>query len=72
MVRSNTFCLLHAIEMVLYMDHDKVVTLDTMESSILGHLASNIKCYKLFHTGHVLKDAQEYFKLEHIVKMYSI
>ena len=39
-----------------------MVTLDNMESSILHHLASNANYYKLFHTGHVLKDAQRYFK----------
>ena len=44
------------------MDHDEMVTLDTIESSILDHLASNVNYYKLFHTGHVLKDTQRYFK----------
>ena len=33
-----------------------------MESTILDHLASNVNYYKLFHTGHALKDAQRYFK----------
>ena len=61
-VRSDGFCFLHIVGMVLYMDHDEMVTLDTMESSILDHLASNVNYYKLFHTGHVLKDTQRYFK----------
>ena len=61
-VRPNGFCFLHAVEMVLYMDHDEVVTLDSMESTILGHLAANVKYYQLFHTGDVLKDAERYFK----------
>ena len=50
--------------MVLYMDHDEMVTLYNMESSILDHLAANLNYYKLFHTGHVLKNAQRYFKFE--------
>ena len=62
MVRSNGFCFLHAVGMVLYMDHDEMVTLDTMESNILDHMASTVNYYKLFHTGHVLKDTQRYFK----------
>ena len=57
MVRSDGLCFLHTVGMVLYMDHD-----NTMESSILDHLASSVNYYKLFHTGHVLKDAQRYFK----------
>ena len=61
-VRSDGFCFLHAVEMVLYMDHDEVVTLDSMESTILGHLESNANYYKLFHTGYVLKDTKKYFK----------
>ena len=48
--------------MVLLMDHDEVVTLDTMESTMLDHLASNVNYSKLFHTEHVLKDTQRYFK----------
>ena len=61
-VRSSGFCFLHAVGMVLYMDHDEVVTLDTMGSSILDHLVCNVNYYKLFHTGHVLKNAQRCFK----------
>ena len=48
--------------MVLYMDHDEVVTFDSMESTILGHLAVYVNYYKMFHTGDVLKDAKRYFK----------
>ena len=62
-VRPNGFCFLHAVEKILYMDHDKVVTLDSMESTIQGHLVANVKYYKLFHTGDVLKDTERYFKL---------
>ena len=62
MVRSDGFCFLHAVGMVLYMDHDEMITLDNTESSILDHLASSVNYYKLFHTGHVLKDTQRYFK----------
>ena len=59
---SDGFCFLHAVEKGLYSDHDEVVTLDSMESTILDYLASNVKCYKLFHTGHALKDVQRYFR----------
>ena len=48
--------------MILDMDHDEVVTLDNTESSILDHMASNVNYYKLFHTGHALKDTHRYFK----------
>ena len=41
-VRANRFCFLYAVEMVLYMDHDEVVTIDRMESIILGRLAVNV------------------------------
>ena len=45
------------------MGHDEVVTLDSMESIILGHLVANVKYYKLSHTGDVLKETGRYFKL---------
>ena len=61
-VRNDGFCFLHAVGVVLYINHDEVVTLDSMESTILGHLVSNVNYYKLFHTGDVLKDAQRYLK----------
>ena len=62
MVMSDGFCFLHAVGMALYMGHDERVTLDNMESRRLDHLASSVYYYKLFHTGHVVKDAQRYFK----------
>ena len=37
-VRGDGFCFLNAIDMVLYCDHNEVVTFDSMESTILGHL----------------------------------
>ena len=43
------------------MEHDEVITSDSMESR-LSHLASNINCYKVFHTGDILKDAEKCFK----------
>ena len=62
-VRSNGFCFLHAVCMEqLYMDHDEMVTLDNTESGILDHMVANLNYCKLFHTGHVLKDMQRYFK----------
>ena len=61
-VRASGFCFLHAVHMLLHMDHDEVVTFDTIESTILGHLAANVNYYKLFHTGDILKDAERYFK----------
>ena len=61
-VRVNGFCFLKAVDMVLSCDHNEVVTFDNMESTILGHLVANVKYYKLFHTGDILKDAQRYFK----------
>ena len=48
-VRADRLCFLHAVEMVLYMDYDEVVTFGSMESTILGHLAANANYYKLFH-----------------------
>ena len=59
--RANGFCFLHAVDMVSYMDHDEVVTFNSMESIILGHLLANVRYYKLFNTGDVLKDAGRYF-----------
>ena len=40
-VITGDFCFLHAVEMLLYMDHDEVVTFDSMERTILGHLVAN-------------------------------
>ena len=39
-----------------------MVTLDSMEGTILNHLASSVNYYKLIHVGHVLKDALRYLK----------
>ena len=61
-VRSDGFCFLHAVSMILAMDHDELITLDKMQSSILDHMEANVNYYKCFHTGHVLKDAKRYFK----------
>ena len=61
-IRFCRFCFLHTVSMILDMDHDEVVTLDNMESSILDYMPSNVNYYKQFHTGHVLKDIQRYFK----------
>ena len=61
-VKANEFCFLHAVEMVLYMDHDEVVSFDSMESTILGHIGANVNYKTLFHTGDVLKDTERYLK----------
>ena len=39
-----------------------MVSFDSMESTILGHPVANVRYYKLFHTGDVLKDVDRYFK----------
>ena len=44
------------------MDHDEIVTLDTMESVYWITWHPVVNYYKLFHIGHVLKDAQRSFK----------
>ena len=62
LIKSDGFCFLCTVSMILHMDHDEVVTLVNMESSILDHIVSNVNYYKLFHTGHVLWDTQRYFK----------
>ena len=49
--------------MVLYCDHDEVATVKSMESTIMGHLVANGKYYIWFHTGDILKDTEQYFKL---------
>ena len=58
------------------MDHDEMVTLDTMESSILDHLTSNVNYYKVFHIGHLLKDVQRYFQFrtycEYVLKLIVV
>ena len=52
---ANGFCFLQAIDILVYMDHDEVVTFNSMQSTILGHLVGSVNYYKLFHTGDVLK-----------------
>ena len=61
-VRGDRFCFLYAIEMVLYSDHNEVVTFDSLASPVLWHLVANVKYYELFHTGELLKDTEGYFK----------
>ena len=46
--------------MVLSCDHNEVLTFESMERTILDHLAANVNYYKLFHTGDV--DTERYFK----------
>ena len=45
-VRSDGFCFQHAVIMTLGMDHDEVIILDEMQSSILDHIASHVNYYK--------------------------
>ena len=61
-VRANGFCFLHAVDMALSCDHDDVVTFESIESTILGHLAANVNYYNLFHTGDVLRNAERHSK----------
>ena len=60
--RADGLCFLHVVDMVLYLDHNEVVTFNSMESIIMGHLAANVKYYECSHTGDILKDAVRYFK----------
>ena len=39
-----------------------MVTFNSLENTILGHLAANVKYYEQFHAGDMLKDAGRYFK----------
>ena len=61
-VRGYGFCFLNTMGIVLYCDHNEVVTFDNMESTILGPLVDNVKYYKQFHMGDILKDSERYFK----------
>ena len=61
-IRSDGFCFLHTVIMILSMNHDEEITLDKMQSSILDHMAANVNYYKQFHTGHLLMDVKRYFK----------
>ena len=65
-VGVSGFCFMHAVDMVLYLYHDEVITFNSMESTIMGHLGANVKYYKHFHTGLILKDEERYF----IFRMY--
>ena len=62
-VRGDGLCFLNAIDMVLYCDHNDMVTFNSIVSTILGHLAATVKYYKWFHTGDMLKGAERCFKL---------
>ena len=42
-VMGDDICFLNAIDMVLYFDHNEVLTFDSLKSTILGHLAANVK-----------------------------
>ena len=45
-VKADGFCFLHTVNVVLYCDHDEVVTFNSIDSTIMGHLAANVKYYK--------------------------
>ena len=45
-IRSGGFCFLHAVSMILGIDHDEVIALDKMLNSVLDHMAANVKHYK--------------------------
>ena len=62
-IRGNWFCFLNAIDIVLYSNHNVVVTFSGLESTILGYLAADVKYYKWFHRGDMLMDTERYFKL---------
>ena len=61
-VRGDGFCFLNAIGMVLSCDYNEVIIFDSMEGTILVHLAANVKYYKWFHTGDILNDKERYLK----------
>ena len=41
-VRGDGFCFLNAIDLVLYCDNNEAVTVNSLESNILGHLTANV------------------------------
>ena len=45
-IRSDGFCFLHAVIMILGMDHEELITLDKKQSSILDHMAASVNYYK--------------------------
>ena len=53
-IRANGFCFLHAVCMILWMDHDEEMTLGKLQSSVLDHMAANVNYYK---------DVKRYFKV---------
>ena len=63
-IKSDGFWFLHAVHMILGMDHAEEKTLDKLQSSILDHMAANVNYYNKFHTGNVLKDVKRYFKFD--------
>ena len=60
-VRGDSFCFLNAIDLVFYCDYE-VVMVDSLESSVQGHLVANVDYYKWFHIGDILQYAEGYFK----------
>ena len=64
LVRGNGFCLLNAVDLVLYCDYNEVVTVYSLASNILEYLIANVDYYKQFHTADVLQDAEGYLKFE--------
>ena len=60
--KGDGFCFLNAIYLVLYCDHNEVVTFDSLASIILGHLVANFNYYEWFHIGYIIKNAENYFK----------
>ena len=61
-VRGDGFRFLNVIGMVLYCDHNEVVSFSSLAINILGNLVANVHYYKWFHTGDILKDAEDHFK----------
>ena len=49
-VRGDGFCVLNDVDLVLYCDHNKLVTHDSLAHNILGHLAANMHYYEWFDT----------------------
>ena len=61
-IRDDGFCFLQAVCLTVCMDHDEVMTVGKLQSSILDHMEANVDYYQKFHTGKVLKDVKRYFK----------
>ena len=45
-IRSDEFCFLLAVSMLIHMDHDEVITGNKMQSSILDHVAADVNYNK--------------------------